>query len=102
MNKKVCGRCGNFFDDNLVDCPFCNSNNNTGYNVHNQFMNSNNNEVQLNNQNNNIYNNAYDKFDGINKINYEYNKGPKSSIIMDTNLYLDTYLQNILFQSVKL
>ena len=79
MNKKVCGNCGNYYDENIIQCPFCGfQENNSGYNVPNMFMDSNNN-AQVNN-----LNNSFDKFEGLNKINYEYNADrPKSSIIME-------------------
>ena len=106
MNKKVCGKCGNYFDDNLVDCPFCSANNSNEFNIPNLFLDSNNTveekkESVINNSNttnnivnnvnsfntinNNNTNNAYDKYEGLNKINYEQNNSPKSSIIIEQN-----------------
>ena len=75
MNKKVCGNCGNYYDENIIQCPFCGFQDNNGFNVQNNNM---------NNQNNNYIDNSFDKFEGLNKINYEYNENsPKSSIIME-------------------
>ena len=68
MNKKVCGICGNYFDENLINCPFCNPNN-IGSNPQNLFEGQNTNQP-IENQNNNYIDNSntIEQFGNINKF----------------------------------
>ncbi len=88
MNKKVCGKCGSLYDDNLANCPYCESNYNNSFNIKNLLLNEENqkqnNDID-NNLNNNLNNNSFDKYEGLNKLNYEHREGPKESIIFENN-----------------
>ena len=94
MNKKVCGKCGNYYDENLLDCPICNKGLATQeFNVKNVFLNMDKKEENVedsNIQHNSLFtdNSSLQEIDDFNRINNEYkdfnsNNYVKSNIITE-------------------
>lgn len=93
MNKKVCDKCGNRYDDTLDKCPNCNDLSNS-YNVKNMFLN-NNDKKEENLKTNNINSEEEPYVKGIDIIDNEELKKKNDNIQNKENsIFFDPIIEN--------